>query len=217
MPSRRALLLPLCTLLLAGCFTGKRPSFREDTFGTGTTSGDAAIDAVLAKFDVATTAPPTFTATYAITVRFGNVPKTATVVVEGNEQAVTMHDDTSNSDVRLLQTTAGSQTCRGALCSSGLDETAISDTQLTSTFWAADMAKRLRFDAASKIGPTAQHTEQVAGQAASCVDVVQANNSTPTYCVLDDGVLAKLTDADVYITLQSFATTADPTAFAAPA
>ncbi|MEO5901256.1 MAG: hypothetical protein ABIR68_14180 [Ilumatobacteraceae bacterium] len=216
MPSRRALLLPLCALFLAGCFTGKRPSFREDTFGVGTTTGDAAIDAVLAKLDLATTTPPTFTAGYDIVVRFGNVPKTATVVVDGVNEAVTMHDNTNGGDVRLLQTAAGAQTCRGSICASGLDETALSDTQLTSTFWAADIAKRLRFDAASKIGPTAQRTEQVGGQTASCVDVVQANN-TASYCVLDDGVLARLTDADVYITLMSFATTADPTAFSPPA
>lgn len=216
MPSRRALLLPLCALVLAGCFTGKRPSFQDEKFGAGTTTGDAAIDAVLTKLDAATTTPPTFTAGYDIVVRFGNLAKTATIVVDGANRLVSMHDNASGGDVRLLQTAADAQTCRGSICASGLDETAMSDTQLTSTFWAGDMAKRLRFDATSKIGPTVQRTEQLAGQTATCVDVMQSNN-TATYCVLDDGILAELKDADVYITMTSFTPTADPTAFTAPA
>jgi hypothetical protein len=210
MRSRRLLLLALAAVVLAGCFTGKRPSFEKVQFGPGTSTGDAAIDALLAKLDQATSAPPTFTANYDVVVRFGAVDKKATVVVDGNQRSVTM------GDVRFLQTPATTETCRGSTCTPGIDPTAISDTQLTVDFWAGDIAKRLRFDATSKIGPTAQRTEVLAGQTASCVDVVQANNNTATYCVLDDGVLARLSDADLYITLEGFTPSVDPAAFAAP-
>jgi hypothetical protein len=210
MRSARLLLVPLAALVLAGCFTGKRPSFQDSKFGPGTSTGDSAIDAVLAKLDQATNAPPTFTASYDVVVRFGDVDKKAEVVIDGNLRSVTM------GNVHFLQTPSTAETCKDTTCTPGIDPTAISDTQLTIDFWAGDIAKRLRFDATSKIGPTAQHTDTIAAQSASCVDVVQANNNTATYCVLDDGVLALLKDADVYITLTSFSPTADQTAFQAP-
>ncbi len=210
MRSARLLLLPLAALLLAGCFTGKRASFQDSRFGPGSTTGDAAIDAVLAKLDQAANAPPTFTASYDVLVRFGDADKKAEVVIDGNRRAITM------GDVRFLQTQSTTETCKGTTCAPGIDPTAISDTQLTVDFWAGDIAKRLRFDAASKIGPTAQRTETIAAQRAACVDVVQGNDNTATYCVLDDGVLARLADADVYITLTSFSPSADPAAFDAP-
>ncbi|MCU1503051.1 MAG: hypothetical protein JWM12_2405 [Ilumatobacteraceae bacterium] len=247
MPTRRVLLLPLAALLLAGCFTGQRPSFQDEKFGPGTTTGDAAIDTVLATFDQAADVPPTFTATYDIVVRFQNLHKKATVVIDGNQRSLTMESipstdaattigtgtstdaptdaapttaaappaDAPASIVRFLQTPSITETCKATTCTPGIDATAISDTQLTVEFWASDMAKRLRSDATSKIGPTAQSTQTLAGQDASCVGVVQSNN-TATYCVLSDGVLARLIDADLYITLSSFEPTADPAAFVAP-
>ncbi|MFT3855842.1 MAG: hypothetical protein QM733_24415 [Ilumatobacteraceae bacterium] len=217
MPRRRRLpslvASTLATAVLAvtlgGCFTGKRPSFADDQFSAGKPTGDAAIDAVLAKLDLATNHPPTFTATYDIVVRFGNLDKTATVAVDGRNRSVTM------GDVRYVQTPDVVETCRGTTCTTGLDAAAFSDSMLTVDFAIADAAKRLRLDAAAKIGPTATRTEQVAGQEATCVDVVQSTG-TASYCVLDAGVLAKLTDADVYVTLTSFAATVDPSLFTPP-
>jgi hypothetical protein len=204
-----ALLAVVLAILLGGCFTGERPSFADDQFGSGRPTGDPAIDAVLAKFDSVAAQPPTFTAAYDITVRFGNLHKSATVTVDGRDRTVTM------DGVHYLQTPELIETCRDAICTTGLDPAAISDSQLTIDFYAADAAKRLRLDATAKIGPTASRTEQIAGQTATCVDVIQSTG-TATYCVLDDGALAKLTDGDVYVTMTSFGATADPAAFASP-
>ncbi len=200
-----AALTVLSTVLLAACFTGERPTFADRKFDTGTTTGDPAIDAVLAKLDTAATTPPTFTADYDITVRFGNLQKTATVTVDGRSRSITM------GDVEYVQTPDLIETCRSSTCTTGLDAAAISDSQMTVDFYAADAATRLRVDAAAKIGPTASRTEQIAGQPADCVDVVQSSG-TASYCVLGDGILAKLTDGDVYVTMTSFSETADPAA-----
>ncbi len=117
--------------------------------------------------------------------------------------------------MRYVQTPQLIETCRGTACTTGLDPAAISDSQLTVDFYAADAAKRLRVDAAAKIGPTAARTEQIAGQQASCVDIAQSG-ATAGYCVLDDGILAKLTDGDVYVTMTSFSPTAQEDLFSAP-
>ena len=200
-----ALVAVVLAVVLAGCFTGERPSFADDQFAAGRPTGDPAIDAVLAKLDTAAATPPTFTATYDVIVRFGNLDKRATVAVAGRNRAVAL------DDVRYVQTPQLIETCRGAVCTTGLDPSAISDSQLTVDFYAADAAKRLRVDAGAKIGPTAASTQTIAGQPASCIDIVQPS-STATYCVLDNGVLAKLADGDVYVTMTSFAPTADPAA-----
>src|SRR6476659_5462745 len=125
-----ALTMLVLAVVLAGCFTGKRPSFDERKFGTGTTTGDAAIDDVLAKLDTAAATPPTFTATYDITVRFGNLQKTATVAVDGRSRSITM------GDVHYVQTPQVVETCRADECTTGLDPAAISDSQLTVDFYA---------------------------------------------------------------------------------
>ena len=199
------LLLAASTLLLSGCFTGKRPSFRTEKFEQGTPTGDPAIDAVLARLDAATSSPPTFSATYDIFTKFGMAHHPTTVTVSGSRRVV--HVD----DVRYTQGPSQDQTCRASACSTGIDPAAISNTQVTIDFYAADAAKRLRLDATAKIGPTVASTKTIAGQPASCVDVKQADN-TATYCVLANGVLAELDDADVSVTMQSYSANVDETA-----
>ena len=206
---RCALLAVVSAFVLGGCFTGERPSFADDDFGAGKATGDPSIDAVLAKFDQATNHPPTFTATYDVVVRFGNLDKAATVAMDGRSRSVTI------GDARYVQTPGLVETCRATTCTTGLDAAAFSDSMLTIDFAVADAAKRLRLDASAKIGPTTTRTEQIAGQTATCVDVVQSNG-TASYCVLDDGVLAKLTDGDVYVTMTTYAPTADPASFTTP-
>ena len=143
MPRHRTPALCLAAaLLLAGCFTGERPSFTTQQNGAGTLTGDAAIDALLTRLDAAAVTTPTFTAGYDLVVKFGDARKTATVAADGEHRAVTI------DPVRFVQTEAGSRTCIAGVCNDGERAQAISDTQLTFAFYGADAATRLRVDAA---------------------------------------------------------------------
>ncbi len=196
----------LLTVLAAGCATGQRPRFSDDSFGIGQRTGDPAVDAVLTGLDSVTASPHTFTATYDILTKYGEAPHSATVTVDGARRAVTV------DRVRYLDIPDGSQTCVAEACSTGLNPAAISDTQLTIDFYATSAATRLRVDANAKIGPSTARAETVAGRPATCVDVAQSNN-TATYCALADGPLAELDDADVRVTMTSYQPVADPQAF----
>jgi hypothetical protein len=57
-------------MLLTGCFTGERPSFTTEPFQPGSSSGDPAIDKVLAGLDAENDGP--FTADYTVLTKFGN-------------------------------------------------------------------------------------------------------------------------------------------------
>lgn len=185
-------------LLLAGCFTGKRPSLADDPFPPGSPSGDPAIDQVLAQLDQVNTGP--YTAEYSVLTKYGNTNRPASVAVDGGRRSVTV------GDVRFLTLPSGAQTClmnTTQPCSTSLDPARISDTQITPDFYAADAAKRLRRDATSIIGTPLAHVETIAGQTATCVDL-PLPGGTSVFCVLAGGPLARLDDAAVSINLNSF-------------
>jgi hypothetical protein len=207
---RRRPFLAVLVLVTAvsACQTGKRPSFVEDPFPKGATTGDAAIDGVLSKLDSVADQP--FTATYEITTKFGNVTRTASVSVTTGRRSVTF------GSVRYLTSVNSTSTCvfDGApTCSAGLDLARISDTLLTPDFYAADAAKRLRRDAQSTVVPTSTRPDTVGNQPVTCVDL-SVTGGIVVYCVLDSGVLAKIDDADVAVTLTSWVPTATEALFA---
>jgi hypothetical protein len=211
--SRRAVLvIALSTLLLSGCFTGKRPYFSEDqAFPPGSATGDPAIDAVLALLDGATPGPAT--AAYDVLTKYGNTTHPALVVLDPGKRSVTI------GNTVYIQTETIAVTCTKDLsvpCVEGFDPQRISDTGITVDFYAADTAKRLRRDATAKVGPAVAHQDSVAGQTVTCVDV-PVSGGTAVYCALPDGLLAKLDDGDVAVTLTMFGETADPNAFIQPA
>ena len=148
-------------LLLSSCFTGKRPSASDDPFPPYSSSGNPAIDQVLASLDSINSGP--YTAGYSVLTRFGNADHVATVAIDGSRRSVTV------GDVRFLTVNDSSRTCllnTTQPCSESIDAARISDTQITPNFYAADAAKRLRRDATSMVGPPLSHVETIAGQAA---------------------------------------------------
>lgn len=211
--SRRGVLaLAFPLLLLTGCFTGERPRFGDpDAFPVGAMTGDPAIDAVLQKFDAVTTGPAT--AAYTILTKYNPTDHPALVVLDPGKRSVTM------GNIRYITTETASVTCtqdNSAPCVDGLDASRVSDIgSLTMDFYAADSAKRLRRDAQAKIGPAIAHQDTIAEQVATCVDV-PVTGGTATYCALDSGVLAKLDDGDVQITLTLYGQVVDPNAFVIP-
>jgi hypothetical protein len=197
-PLFAVLVLTMLALVTAGCQTGKRPSFAEDPFPKGAPTGDAAIDAILTKLDGLSDEP--FTTTYDIITKFGNVQRTASVSAAAGRRSVTL------GNVRFISSTAATTTCvfaESPQCTAGLEIARVSDTLLTPDFYAADAAKRLRRDAMSIIGPTVTRSEVIGNQPATCVDLV-VSGGTIIYCVLESGVLAKIDDADVAVTLTSW-------------
>ncbi len=194
----------LVTLLLSGCFTGKRPHFNDDPFPSGAVTGDAAIDAVLAKLDAPTTGPAT--AAYSVLTKFGNTSNTATVVLDQGSRSVTI------GNVRYVQTATGAATCtedNTVPCVDGLDAARVSDIGVTVDFYSAEAATRLRRDAQAVIAPTTPHVETIADQPAVCVDVPLAGG-VAVYCALDSGLVARMDDGDVAVNLTLLSTTADP-------
>jgi len=207
----RALILLLPALLLAGCFTGKRPHFEDDPFPAGSLTGDANIDAVLTKLDVVTQGPAT--AAYEILTKYGNVTRPAVVVLDQGNRSVSI------GNVHYIETATFAKTCTVDLtepCTDGLDPSRISDTLATINFYSAEPATRLRRDNQAKVGPTVAHAESFGGLPATCVDV-PLSGGTAVYCVLDSGLIAKMDDGDLLITLTLFGDTADAAQFVPPA
>jgi hypothetical protein len=204
------LLVPLLVallVLLTGCFTGERPSFTTEPFEAGSPSGDPSIDKVLDELDAANDGP--FTADYTVLTKFGNTTRPATVAVAADRRSVTV------GDVRFLTLGGSSQTCiidTSEPCSSTIDPARISDAQITPDFYASDAAKRLRRSAIARIGTPVAHTEQFAGQSATCVDV-PVPGGVSVYCVLPGGPLAELDDGAVSINLTQYAPTVDDSSF----
>ncbi len=194
-------------MLLTGCFTGERPSFTTEPFQPGSSSGDPAIDKVLAGLDADNDGP--FTADYTVLTKFGNTTRPATVAVSPARRSVTV------GDVRFLTIDGSSQTCiidKSDPCSSTIDPARISDAQITPDFYALDAAKRLRRSAIARIGTPIPHTEQFAGQSADCVDV-PVPGGVSTFCVLPNGPLAELDDGAVTINLTQFTPAVEETVF----
>jgi hypothetical protein len=195
-------------ILLSGCFTGPRPSYTTDPFPAGTVTGDAAIDGVLAQLDAANDGP--YTVDYTVLTKFGNTSRPASVAVAEGRRSVTV------GDVRFITTNGASQTCvldKTDPCSSSIEPARISDTQITPDFYAADSAKRLRRGAVARIGATIPHTDQIAGQSATCVDV-PVTGGVSTFCALTNGPLARLDDGAVTIELTQFTPAVDESLFA---
>lgn len=192
---------------LTSCFTGKRPSPSEDPFPAGSPTGDTSIDQVLAELDQINTGP--YTAEYKVLTRYGNTTRSATVAVDGARRSITI------GDVRFLTLPDGSHTCllnTTEPCSTSIDANRISDTQITPNFYATDAAKRLRRDATSMVAKPISHIDQIAGRAATCVDV-SLPGGTAVFCTLSRGPLARLDDASVSIQLTTFNPTVDETSF----
>ena len=194
-------MLAFVPAILGGCFTGQRPSF-SDEMQPATTTGEPAIDAVLAALDADNGGP--FTASYDVLTKFGNTHHTATVAVQGGQRSITV------GEVRYLFSGGVASTCTlGGACAPDTDQARISDTGITVDFYGTSTAQRLRRDALARIAPTISRTDTIAGQPANCVDL-GVTGGTAVYCALIDGPLALLDDGDVRVVLTGFTATVDP-------
>ena len=188
--------------VLSACATGPRPTLVADI-----PANDAGIVAVLDAFDLADSAE--FTANYRITVNYGNVAVNASVTQKQRERSVTI------GDIRYLVETGSTRTCMlsNSTCTEGLDDTKVSDVQITHQFWSRATAQRLRIDASRNIGPTEQYVAVFANADTNCVSVPVVGG-TKVYCVTRDGVLAHYAGPDLLIELTEYSNEVDQTLFA---
>jgi hypothetical protein len=186
---------------LAGCATGPRPTL-VDAPATDDPAIAGLID-MLGKADDAT-----FTAEYLITVNYGGNTVNAAVAQSGPERSVTV------GDIRYLWSSASQRTCTLVTgeCANGIDDTRISDVQVTHQFWGRAMALRIRTDAGRDIGPARSYSVDVAGITATCA-VIPVTGGDKSYCVTEAGPLAMYLGPDVSIELTSWSPEANPDLF----
>ncbi len=198
--------------LLVGCFTGERPSFKDEDAIPAEATGNADIDTVLGLLDSVDNSE--FTAGYDIETKFNSVSSTGLVVqAAGQRRSITI--DNSARSVRFIVDGNDERTCDllTAECEASLNDARISDTQLPHTFYGPAFAQRLRADAVRRTGDPTAFEKSVAGQIAQCVDIAVAGG-TKTYCALASGALAEFVGADVTIELTSYSVEPDTTKLA---
>lgn len=209
----RRLVASIATIAVVatGCGLGQRPTIVETPTAVGTMTGDPAIDDVLERFDSESGA--VFTADYTAVLAFGSTASIVSVTQDGSEPT-TIRRAVTIGDVRYISTLDNTSTCSviEAACDSGIDPSRVSDTGVTPDFVFGDMAKRLRRDAAARVGTPVASTRQIAGATATCVDV-PVTGGTKQYCVFDDGVLARYVGGDLTIDADGYSATVDESQF----
>jgi len=207
---RGAVALTLSMLLLTGCLTGERPYFNDEPFPIGAMTGNAEVDVVLGRLDAVTAGP--VTAVYNVLTKFGNTTNPAVVIIDAGARSVTI------GNVRYIDTTSGAATCTedaSVPCSDELEPSRVSNIGVTIDFYAAEAATRLRRDFRAAIAPPTGRTEIFAEQSATCVDV-PLPGGVAVYCVLDNGLVARLDDGDVAVILTLFGESVDATRLVLP-
>lgn len=189
-------IIVLCSsIMLSACALGPRPTLVEDL-----PVGDANIVSLLDIFALVDSAE--FTASYRINVNYGNTAATATVTQGEQERSITI------GDTRYLIETDRTRTCdlASSSCSQGLDDTKVSDLQVTHQFWSRATEQRLRIDASRNIGPSEAYLAEFADTQVNCVSVPVVGG-TKVYCATDEGVLAHYAGPDLLIELTDYSTT----------
>lgn len=205
--------MALAGVALAGCLTGERPTLLVDD--TIPQLSDRPAMEVIDALDSGLVAP--FTITYKVTTRFGGLVTAASV---SHDQA--RGTSVTIAEVRYLTRPDGStltcSTVTGA-CVPGLDETRVSDRQLTSSIFTASAAERIRQDLRVAVADSTPSSLDLAGRTATCVvvPVVDSNGilHEKHYCVFADlHVIAMLNTADLLIEPMTVLDEADAALFA---
>ena len=190
-------LLPLCVVTLSACFTGERPELMIDD--TIPPLSDQAASAVIDTLESGFASP--FTVTYTVTTRYGGLVA----------QAAVSHDPELGTSVNiaevryLTQPDGTTRTCSTITgdCVPGIDETRVSNRQLTSSIFTTSTAERIRQDLKVAVADSASTSVDRAGRQATCVAIPDLN------------VVASLDTADLLIEPVSVADSADAALFIA--
>ncbi len=203
-PGRRArpaaiAVIIVCSVGLSACVIGQRGRLQPEL----STTGDAAVDAVLHPLEQISTA--VFTATYDADNAFAGTTTPVTIAQSAPDRRVTIIGDVSyaveGSRAETCSVSAGE-------CDPGIDPARTSDVQLGPDFYGTSATARLRTAAAAATGAPVPSTEVIEGRDATCV-TIPLPSDTMAMCVFDDGLLARLDASDVDLTLTSVSDEAD--------
>lgn len=206
-------MLAMVVLACSACFTGERPSLVTEA--TLAPLDDSAIGAV-AEILAAGPVDVAFTVDYTIVTKLGGQSTVARL----------SHDPLLGSsvvvaEVRYVWPIDGQRwTCSTITseCESGIDETRVSDRQLTSGFWGPSIVERLRQDVSFAVRDASLRTGDLAGRPVTCVEVPVVDSSgsprTKNYCAFDSlGVVASFDTADLSVTATTVVDTVDAASF----
>ena len=195
-------LVGVVALGMSGCFTGERPTLAHEP-----STGSAAVDAVVDR--VNDLGDAVYTATYDVVTTFDG--KSTTVRAS---QSGTSRRSLTIGDIRYLVDGSSTRTCTVSTgeCVDVIDASRVSDVQMTPDFFGTSLSARLRRDAEVAVSEPTASTEQIQGQAATCA-AIPVDGATNTYCVLDNGVLARLAAGDLVVTMTAYEPGADASLF----
>jgi hypothetical protein len=187
---------------MSGCFTGERPTLAHEP-----TTGSPAVDAVIDR--VNSLGDAVYTAGYDVVTAFDG----QTTLVEASQSGPSRRSLTIG-EVRYLVDGSSTRTCTVSTgeCTDTIDASRVSDVQMSPDFFGTSLAARIRHDAEVAVGEPTASTEEVLGQAATCA-AIPIDNATNTYCVLDNGVLARLDGGDVDVMMTAYEPGADAALF----
>jgi hypothetical protein len=196
-------LLAIALAAASGCATGSRPTLAEET-STGYVEVDDLIDRV------GQLSSTQYSAHYDVLVRFGDTTTDVSASQsDGDRRSLTI------GDVRFVVHGSITKTCTvstGA-CIGSIDPARVSDVQMTPDFFGTSLMARIRLDASRAVGNPVTTSEDIQGQPATCVAIPTTDASTTTYCVFDNGVLARLDAPDLLVTMTGYSTEVDETLY----
>jgi len=196
-------LLVLFVFAGSGCLTGSRPTLAEVT-----ATGNADVDDVLSRIGQLSTAR--YSAHYDVLLRYGDIttPVSASQS-DGDRRSLTI------GDIRYVVHGQVTKTCvmSTAECVPRIDPTRVSDVQMTPDFFGTSLIARIELDVSRAGGQPTVTSEEIQGQQATCVAIPVADGAT-TYCVLDNGVLARLDAPDLAVTMTGYSSDVDETLYA---
>jgi hypothetical protein len=212
-----AITITIMVCALSSCFTGARPTL--EPVDTLVTVNDPAASAVL---DILGSSPATnsFTVRYEIVTNFGGLTSLAVVAVDE-----ILGTSVEIGETRYLYTAEGTtSTCSTTTfeCVTGIDETRVSDRQLTSTFFKQSAIERIRQDTRVAVAPAISREDStVVDRTNVCVDfsVVDSQGAarTKTYCALENyAVIASMETADLTVRAVSVEDSVDAARFQPP-
>lgn len=196
------ILVSLGVAFAGGCAVGPRPTLAESS-----STGYPDIDDLLERLGQLSAAQ--YSADYAVLLRFGDITtEVSASQSDGDRRSLTI------GDVRYVVHGSITKTCTvstGA-CVGEIDAARVSDVQMTPDFFGTSLIARIRLDASRASGEPTASTEVVQGVPAVCVAVPVGGGST-TYCVFENGVLARLDAPDLVATMTGYSTEADETLY----